>query len=366
MFQKLAGYLFVKRLDPDVQRKIDRDNLTFFRMMSLCVMVIESVMLVAYGVFGDPAAAWHTLRIWCYISYFLLSALSYILSTYVIGRKKSHTALMAVGLSYCAGAIIWGMVISATDFIGGKQIFVFITNVLCVAGFAFIKPGISIPFFTSLFGVFYFVLVFVCGANFTFPVNYSILLFMVILTSVTRYHTKLSDAKARVEAERLNRKLEWISFHDELTSVKNRHSFTRDIRGYFDKPLRLLLIDIDNFKLMNDTFGHDYGDELLREFTRLLQEQFPGQDIFRYGGDEFIVATENGTSEILLESLRSFQDTLSHLCIRGSEQSVTISGGYTIGRPQGQEDIDRMLRQADAALYQSKRNGKNQVQTLPA
>lgn len=360
LWERLKFYLVTQRLDPEVQRIIDIDNLRYCRVMSFCVVFLELIMLIFYGLLADPSSAWYRLRMWCYVSYLLLSAACFFLFTRMIRRVTNHRLLMVVGLFYCAAAIVWGMLISATDYMQGSQIFVFITNVVCVAGLALIRPLISIPFFSILFAAFYCVLIFVCGATRSLPTNYIILLLMVLLINIIRYHTKLSDATTRVEYEKLNQKLKRMSLYDELTMVKNRHSLTLDVPDFLGKPLFLMLLDIDNFKDMNDSLGHDSGDHQLRLFAERLQRYFPPQSVYRYGGDEFIIAVPDPDPAALSKTVERCCSFMNVPQEQG-HPGVRFSGGYLIQTPGNAAEFGDMVNAADQALYHSKRNGKNQI-----
>ncbi|MEA5047779.1 MAG: GGDEF domain-containing protein [Eubacteriales bacterium] len=357
---RLKFYFVLQRLDPEIQRIIDIDNLRYCRVMSFCVVFLELIMLIFYGFFSDPSFKWYWLRIWCYSSYLLLSAVSFFFFTRMIRQVTNHRLLMIVGLFYCAAAIVWGMVISATDYILGNQLFVFITNVICVAGLALIRPMISIPFFTSLFAIFYCILIFFCGADRSLPTNYLILLLMVLLINIIRYHTKLSDATTRVEYEKLNQKLNWMSRHDELTLLKNRHSLSMDTPSFFGKPLFLMLLDVDDFKAMNDSKGHDYGDGLLRMFAGQLQTRFLPQNVYRFGGDEFLIAVPEPDRTNLVKNIERCGSASELLC-KAQNPDLTCSGGYVVRTPKNIQEFDDMIHAADSALYQSKRNGKNTI-----
>ncbi|MEA4912962.1 MAG: GGDEF domain-containing protein [Christensenella sp.] len=358
--ERLPFFFVTQHLDPDIQKIIDVDNIRYCRVMSLSVVFLELIMLIVYGFFADPTAKWYWLRIACYASYLLLSAVCFFLFTRMLRRVTNHSLLMTVGLFYCAAAIIWGMIISATDYLQGSQIFVFITNVVCVAGLALIRPLVSIPFFSILFAAFYGVLIFVCGAERSLPTNYIVFLLMVLLINIIRYHTKLSDATTRVEFEKLNQKLQQMSLYDGLTNVKNRHSLTLDAPGFFGNPLFLMIVDIDNFKAMNDLHGHDSGDNLLRRFAAHLQAFFPPESVYRYGGDEFVIAISNPDVEALLMTMESCCNP-PKLQQDASSTGVAFSGGYGIRTPKEADEFNEMIRSVDEALYSSKRNGKNQM-----
>ncbi len=361
MTEKLRAYLFLEKLDPGIERRIDLDNMRFCRMLSIIVMIFEAFMLIRYGLFGNRSSDWYMLRLWSYISYFSLSVVWFFLSGHATKNVTSHKVFMLIGLGYSAVSVIWSMLISAVDYLNGEQVFVFVTIVICVAGFGFLKPVVSTLFFTGLFAVFYAVLFFINGAAKAILTNYIVLWFIVILICIARYHTKLSDITARVEFEKLNKELRKMSLYDKLTNVKNRHCLSLDLQGFVGKNLFLMLIDIDGFKEMNDSYGHDSGDSALKQFTRILQQYFFNQNVYRYGGDEFIVAVCDCQREVLMDKIKHCQEDMSGLLVGKTKQGLTFSGGYLIGILEDKRDFDTMFSSVDNALYRSKRNGKNQI-----
>lgn len=150
---------------------------------------------------------------------------------------------------------------------------------------------------------------------------------------------------------------------DPLTKVYNRSAFQAEVEKYLqhaDGPRRgtLLLLDIDNFKSINDHFGHLEGDEVLRHITEQLQDAFRERGfVGRMGGDEFLVfLTETPSKDALKQSIRSFLGALR----RREHIPITCSIGVTF---VSSEDFSyhNAVRQADAALYRSKKSGKNVV-----
>lgn len=149
---------------------------------------------------------------------------------------------------------------------------------------------------------------------------------------------------------------------DALTNVLNRKSFEERTVRYMREDARdreacaLLIFDIDNFKNINDTLGHQGGDEVLRAFAATLQETFRRTDyIGRFGGDEFVVFLKNYVStDILDQRLKEFQEKLRN----HKPLAVYCSIGVAVARKE-QFDYERCLNRADEALYISKNNGKN-------
>ncbi|MCX7946517.1 MAG: GGDEF domain-containing protein [Hydrogenophilus sp.] len=195
-------------------------------------------------------------------------------------------------------------------------------------------------------------------------------------SQVARSHEELKAAKAQAEAaearvRELEAQLNEISMlvvRDPLTGVLNRRgleeAFAREINraSHRHEPLALALIDIDNFKQINDTFGHQAGDDALKHLATMARRYLRAQDIVgRYGGEEFVVLLPATTAETAAEVIRRLQRALTReLFFAGGEQRViTFSAGVTevmIG-----ESIEAAQQRADGAMYAAKRAGKNRV-----
>ncbi len=155
---------------------------------------------------------------------------------------------------------------------------------------------------------------------------------------------------------------------DALTGAGNRISLENvmnrefDLASRYDQPLSILMLDLDHFKRINDTYGHAAGDYVLKTVAKTLRAASRGVDMtFRYGGEEFVVLlnkTDMTGATITAERLRS---TIAGLSIihDGKEIPVTISVG--VAALHKQETVHQFMERADRALYSAKRNGRNQV-----
>ncbi|MGK3126415.1 GGDEF domain-containing protein [Candidatus Pantoea formicae] len=147
-----------------------------------------------------------------------------------------------------------------------------------------------------------------------------------------------------------------LSLTDELTGLPNRRHLNIRLKEFDNQPGIICLIDIDNFKRINDTFGHDAGDAVL-ERAGFLLSSFCGKNVFvaRAGGEEFVVIiSELDNYKELLENI---QHSMSTNSIRGN--SVTVSMGVALKHADQTASFAMMA--ADAALYESKYNGKNKI-----
>ena len=184
---------------------------------------------------------------------------------------------------------------------------------------------------------------------------------------------------ASANLQKLYRELDRRSTHDGLTGVLNRASFDEllfaecNSADRHKRPLSLLMIDIDFFKRMNDDYGHQVGDRVLRDVARLLaQETRSGDVLVRYGGEEFAVIlpeADEGSVAAMAERFRRTVETAEFEYGGIEKMRVTVSVGCATRRPLG-STIDDFVKTADEALYRAKKAGRNRVvsarEPLPA
>jgi diguanylate cyclase len=154
---------------------------------------------------------------------------------------------------------------------------------------------------------------------------------------------------------------------DPLTGLKNRRGLERavqEITGSLDEAA-LLVIDVDHFKLINDTHGHLLGDRVLRAIGQILQANIKGRDIAaRLGGEEFAVlllGTSSQGAQVLAEQIRLAVARGRIRRIDGTELAGAITVSIGIASARAGEDFDALLARTDAALYRAKRDGRNLV-----
>lgn len=176
-------------------------------------------------------------------------------------------------------------------------------------------------------------------------------------------------ALSKKELKSANSRLREQSQTDQLTGLNNRgywekcliHEYKRYLR-YGDK-CSLAMLDIDHFKKVNDTYGHQFGDKVLCTVARTLTDNIRGTDIAgRYGGEEFgvvLTGSNNKTSKVFAERFRKSVEALS---ISNGDKNVKIT--VSIGLTEFSDDIDdykELIERADKALYESKRSGRNRI-----
>jgi diguanylate cyclase len=185
--------------------------------------------------------------------------------------------------------------------------------------------------------------------------------------SQAREHVKEAELRIRQMERELDQLGERVR-EDQLTRTLNRmgldEAFKREA-GRADRQgtaMSVALLDIDNFKHLNDSFGHKAGDQALMHIVGVIREQLrPGDALARYGGEEFVILLpDSGLPEATEVMTRLQRELTKKFFLHNNERLlITFSCGVTQRRPG--EDLDAPIDRADRALYQAKRAGKNRV-----
>lgn len=198
------------------------------------------------------------------------------------------------------------------------------------------------------------------------------LMLLAVVTLLGRLSWRLQRSQTRIMEERVAhaRRVEYLAFHDNLTGLPNRAYFTRLLtQGMqqsrrYGKRLALLFLDLDRFKAINDSLGHDAGDELLQEMGLRLNASVRESDIVaRLGGDEFVVLLPEITdaSQVTVVADKILAAVSLPFTLVAQEFRVTVSIGIALF-PQDGEDEQTLMKHADVAMYHAKELGKNNAQ----
>jgi diguanylate cyclase (GGDEF)-like protein len=194
------------------------------------------------------------------------------------------------------------------------------------------------------------------------------------MMKITRLNDEYTDHFCIMHLDITQRKLnelkiEQLSRIDHLTGLANRRAFDEVLSSEWKRAVRfkhnltLIMLDVDHFKLYNDTFGHARGDKVLAKIGETLKEfaKRPGDLSARYGGEEFalILAATSKTSSLCIAT--QIRKTIEKLNIAHVKNCVTVSVGVATIKPRREEHFSMLIEAADEALYEAKHAGRNCV-----
>ena len=192
------------------------------------------------------------------------------------------------------------------------------------------------------------------------------MLFSFIIVSLVSF-TLLVIIQNMMDAQQekifqIGEQVEDVLSHDALTGAYNRQYMYRTFEGMAAQNRQIIasLLDIDDFKQINDTQGHVFGDDVLVTLANILMEKTkPNGTVFRFGGEEFLILSKDETESDVLRQLQDAGDALQKEFQSKNQLTVTFSGGVLTCSPQ--DDLGKVLKIIDARLYEAKNAGKNRI-----
>lgn len=188
-----------------------------------------------------------------------------------------------------------------------------------------------------------------------------------IARSVAQFETTMQSLGGALSTVSLRESLQRLALVDELTGLPNRRAFVSSAQRSLARARRarerlvVAVFDVDHFKRVNDTWGHDAGDRVLRQLADVAMQSFRAEDVIgRMGGEEFAVVMVMGGDGDAEARLDGFRREVRERC-RAGHDPVTISVGFATAEPDAPRGLDELLRIADGALYEAKSAGRDRV-----
>lgn len=399
--------------DHDIQSKLRREiayiNLRRFKTFAIAAISIEviiiAVLLLNYSIYPRFKASTY---LFMYSLMILVTMISWWIVT-VLKRKLDQNADVAAAveitlLSFVTFIMVWGAVVAWLDQALYHNITVFLVNMLIGSIVFYMKSRhiviaqftatavllIGLPFYESsvnvLIGHIVNVMIFTILAWVVARANYAAMLKNIANQRIIEDHAAMlaaandhllseiqSHERAQVQLEAANEQLRVISTLDALTGIPNRRQMDISMEAIWRKAkeinssLSVFMIDIDLFKLYNDTYGHLAGDICLRDVAAVLTKCRVGTDdmLVRYGGEEFLYVVSGLEIDKAVAVGERIRAGIEALGIEHSDSYispvVTVSVGLSWLQTLGKNTPTACIERADQAMYQAKAEGRNKV-----
>lgn len=179
---------------------------------------------------------------------------------------------------------------------------------------------------------------------------------LLLVCSLKREEIKaFKDVKLLTEKlQNENESLQIISMQDVLTGLQNRLALRRDYDSYKNRELTVMMLDLDNLKIINDTYGHKEGDKALKKTGVLLAKTFGKDCCYRYGGDEFLILCPDLSESEFTEKLGDMMKSKPSFNVNGISVNVEFSFGYVHDLVRDIKDLRQFFSLADQRMYASK------------
>lgn len=207
---------------------------------------------------------------------------------------------------------------------------------------------------------------FVTGSLLATAVTFGVLLIYPLIRLQAREEHKLRAMTESLSAR--SETLEHAALTDGLTNVQNRRYFDDALKEYLNefrrigRPVGLMLLDLDHFKRVNDTHGHDVGDEVLRTVANTLKDMTRYHDVVaRLGGEEFAIVAPNMDADLLHRLAERIRRAIAAAAVVSGNIRLCVTASVGLSVWDGSESAEEFFRRADKHLYEAKRLGRNRV-----
>lgn len=388
IFKLMKDFLLVSvsdRYKKEFEIDINMINITRGKITAITFITVEIVQLTASLIIkGDaflkrPSIYYGVMYITMIIAMTLFLLMFIKLENNI---SKNSTSIAVVGAFFAIFILSWCSGISLLDQLSSGQIIVYAVAIISIAVAPIFKPVILLLIYFAANTLFFILLP--CfqkssGMLFADYINSSafvviswVISYMMYKNYVDNFNNRKiiqdkSDELRKVneELEDANRKLEKLSQTDGLTGIFNRAAFDSSMKSEWDRckrysiSLSLIMIDIDFFKLFNDNYGHQAGDECLRQVAEvfLTCARRSSDVVARYGGEEFAIILSHIDKQNVIKFAEQLREKVEQLAILHSHSPVskyvTISLGVSTTIPSSESSIEEFIGIADKALYEA-------------
>ena len=362
------------------------------RIWRVCLIMLPFIMLFeVYNMYsmtfvrkGGLSVFSHKVYLIMYVFLFIVTGLVLLLLWHESRiKKKASPLFFNLTFLYALVLCYWGTAITLYDQRVSENVSVYVTLVLTVAVFLYPKPWQSVLMFISSHVILItFFSYFQPGVvnNTGNYINTTIIMLCALFISITQYKNICSDyissriiIRKNEEISRINEQLNYQVNMDELTQTFNRRfldgTLLEQWAEYQKKHICVgaLMLDIDSFKIYNDTYGHQAGDACIRKIADIIKDctDHSRDYIMRYGGEEFLIIIPDTTREEVLQKARNICRETAALRLPNRQAMpynyVTVSIGACFDKVEHGVSPEDFLHNADSALYQAKREGKNRA-----
>lgn len=348
---------FCPKPDKAVTREIDLLNLKTVCYVSAVICVIQTITLTVFLLtkLGEIGERDNTNAVVSVSACILLCAVGALVARRYLKREDaSHTAISVFTDSFVILLLLWSMTASIPPLMRGHQVITFFVVELMAVVFLRLHPLFSTVVIACTYLGFFLVVELWIRPGTIHPYNFFMMGALSIAGSIIVYRITRSAIEQKNRAKMLNDSLEIIANHDPATRLQNRYALNQRIPDYLNTDICLALGDINRFKAVNDTYGHSVGDKVLEAFSNILRGHFDAGEVYRYGGDEFLIVTASSDLDALRSKLDQMNRAFGAVRLAGVDGGFSCSFGSVSARPQSPSEFFDLIRLADDRLYDAK------------
>ena len=359
-YLKRAKAWILPKTDKSVDVEIDLLNLSNIYHFTIVIGIVQILSMIIFSVSRHnmvPRDDYFSALMRVGLSV-VLCVIGFFISRWFMKHKsyiEEHSRLVKLFIgAFVTLLIIWGMYASTPSFLNHQQLLTFYTVELIAVLFMKLSPLFTISVISGSYIAYYLILNYCFIPNQINLYNYLMLALLSVVGGLVNYRMTVNYIREKNKATELNKSLEIIANHDSTTRLLNRYALNQKVADYIGKDICVAMGDINSFKAVNDTYGHPAGDDVLKKFSEILLEFFGSDELYRYGGDEFLVVVESGDLEAFEEKFVKINERFASVRIAGVERNLGCCFGCVTASPSDVSEFFGMLVHADRKLYNEK------------
>ncbi|MGI6199286.1 MAG: GGDEF domain-containing protein [Christensenellales bacterium] len=387
-FRQWAGENLRISLEPEQERLFvqarARHILRYLGWMALVIIAVQVFNLAHALIYTQGRLHTQSSRVYCalYAVMLVVSLVAALLARHLSKRLPERARrVVALQKGYAFFLLLWSLAVTVYDQRVGNAVYPYLITLLSVAVLVQMPPAQAAGVFGGVQVLFMALLPLYQRPpqdNYGVFVNTSVMALIAIFISVYNHVNTRAQFRDRQlilsqsrDIAQKNRQLAQLAQRDSLTGLENRRFLDDPLPALFadcvrrQRPMTVLMMDIDDFKRYNDRYGHQMGDACLRQVAQaLLACREPGGHLIRYGGEEFLYIAADQSLEQAQDLAQRMRRAVEGLQIPhdGAQRArLTVSIGVNVEVPQPDQNQWELFRHADRALYRAKGQGKNQV-----
>jgi diguanylate cyclase (GGDEF)-like protein len=354
--------LFFTNPNQELQKHIDDFNIKYVHLLALVFGISQVIylLLTLTSYFDVPERTSYQVlylinSIICLFFYFSVKLFYYKNNKKALWVEKIQAIVIVT-------VTISTIFLSNLDFKYGGDCIMYCTIVLAITTLTLQSP-FQAALYHILAGIGYLVLFFHYQGSFNYGYTIKFFAFIILCfaSGIAKYKLFADKTLAQIELENISEEFRQASLKDTLTETKNRRALMQDSHLFCKENCFFLFTDIDHFKIVNDSYGHQNGDLVIKYYADKLCEYFGKENVYRFGGDEFMVVVPGMNKIDSDKALHSLQNSLKDVVFDNESHSFSVSGGYLFNRLGCHNltfKIEDILRKLDHALYEVKNNGR--------
>lgn len=328
---------------------------------------LVAAAMLAWDIGGVYAGAWYAWLVIAHAWHWWLGRLDFLSANVSIELARINRHVMAAGMA----GLGWGALSIALPLLGRSSKAAILIIMLIAVIVALPRLVVFLPiFFAFAIGVYAPLLLATPFLDFE---TLHMVLVILVVVGATLWASASEVRKILIDVLLKQISSEQASWEDRLTGIGNRRSFDANMATTWAQasrakvPLSLMMVDVDFFKKFNDSYGHQAGDECLRQVASALDSctRRTGDSVTRYGGEEFAVVlfhTPLNEARNISDSMLTAVQKLNIRHEQSTHQIVTISMGIATIVPTMENSMQQLIEEADKALYRAKENGRNRAE----